>query len=396
MDYTKINLQAGNIIDISSDTYGWTNKEFRIMRVREIEGDDGSLRLEFSSTEYDDTIYSGTWANFLTAGASNVRSISSIGTPGTPTVVLTTKNSLPAQTVTSTVPAGIVDRMQFWAGNVLITSNVANTEFNLVGSVASTNANAFTQSGNVVFTSTALTNGTWAWKSRGVNGDGVGPYSNVSANVVYTRTQVTDAIGNSTSLLDGAGNTLATLLGLGVLLKGVDTYLNGNSNLASAVGSQISSSSSTNLLSFQKELTIGTSTGNVLSPWRGGNSTYTTTNSLSFTQPSAGNISIDMSANFGNSASTTATGFRRIDFALFTGATHGTGNIVENFNGNPARAWEGGTSLSNMEAFGDLYAREIGNINAGTYHIESSYWSNVGDAVTINIAINSVNNFYNS
>jgi len=391
MDYTKINLQAGNIIDITSTTYGWTNKEFRIMRVREIEGDDGSLRLEFSCTEYDDSIYSGTWNNFLVAGASNVRSIGAIGTPGTPTVVLTTKNSLPAQTVTTTVPEGVVDRMQFWAGNVLITGNVANTDFNLVGSVASTNANAFTQSGNVVFTSTALTNGTWAWKTRGVNGDGVGPYSNVSANVAYTRTQVTDAIGNSTGLLDGAGNTIATLLGVATVIKGLDTYLNGNSNVSGVIGSQISSS--TNLLSFQKDLSIGISTGNVLSPWRGGNSTYTTTNSLVFTVPTAGNISVDMAANFGNSSGVSANGLHRIDWALFTGNTHGAGNIVS--YGNGAISWEDGTS-TNGDVFGDLYTRRIGNINAGTYHIESSFWSNVGDVVGISIVINSQNNFYSS
>ena len=252
MDYTKINLQAGDIIDITSSTYGWTNKEFRIMRVREIEGDDGSLRLEFSSTEYDDTIYSGTWNNFLVAGESNIRSIGAIGTPGTPTIVLTTKNSLPAQTVTTTVPEGVVDRMQFWAGNVSITSNVANTNFNLVGSVASTNANAFTQSGNVVFTSTGLTDGTWAWKTRGVNGDGVGPYSTVSSNVAYVRTQVTDAIGNSTGLLDGAGNAIATLLAVGTVIKGLDTFLNGNSNVSAAVSNVVTSGPA-----FQNQLSQG-------------------------------------------------------------------------------------------------------------------------------------------
>ena len=252
MDHTKINLQAGDIIDITSSTYGWTNKEFRIMRVREIEGDDGSLRLEFSSTEYDDTIYSGTWNNFLVAGESNIRSIGAIGTPGTPTIVLTTKNSLPAQTVTTTVPEGVVDRMQFWAGNVSITSNVANTNFNLVGSVASTNANAFTQSGNVVFTSTGLTDGTWAWKTRGVNGDGVGPYSTVSSNVAYVRTQVTDAIGNSTGLLDGAGNAIATLLAVGTVIKGLDTFLNGNSNVSAAVSNVVTSGPA-----FQNQLSQG-------------------------------------------------------------------------------------------------------------------------------------------
>ena len=97
MDYTKINLQAGNIIDITSDTYGWTAKEFRIMRVREIEGDDGSLRLEFSCTEYDDTIYEGDISEFLVGGAPGIRSIGAIGTPGTPTIVVANVESLPKQ-----------------------------------------------------------------------------------------------------------------------------------------------------------------------------------------------------------------------------------------------------------------------------------------------------------
>jgi len=210
MDYTKINLQAGDIIDITSTTYGWTAKEFRIMRVRELEGDDGSLRLEFSCTEYDDTIYDGTWDNFLVAGPPGIRAIGSIGQPATPTVVVANVNSLPTQVVTTTVPAGVVDRMQFWAGNVLITGNVSNTTFNLVGSVASTDAASFTQSANVVFTTTSLQNGTWAWKSRGVNGLGTGPYSNVSANVTYSRNQAPDVIIIGTPTVDSSGNTLTS------------------------------------------------------------------------------------------------------------------------------------------------------------------------------------------
>jgi hypothetical protein len=210
MDYSKINLQAGDIIDITSDTYGWTAKEFRIMRVREIEGDDGSLRLEFSCTEYDDTIYDGTWNNFLVGGVPGIRSIGAIGQPGTPTIVVANVNSLPTQVVTTTVPTGIVDRMQFWAGNVLITGNVANTDFNLVGSLASTDANAFTQSGNVIFSTTSLQNGTWVWKTRGTNGGGTGVFSNVSANVAYSRNQAPDVIKIGTPTVDETGNTLAS------------------------------------------------------------------------------------------------------------------------------------------------------------------------------------------
>ena len=222
MDYSKINLQAGNIIDITSTTYGWTAKEFRIMRVKEIEGDDGSLRLEFSCTEYDDTIYDGTWANFLVAGAPGIRSISSIGTPGTPTITLKTVDSLPAQVVSTTVPAGVVDRVQFWAGNVTITGNVANTNYNLIGTQASTDANAFVTGNTVIFTTTGLRDGTWSWKTRGVNGDGTGPFSNVSANVVYSRNQAPDVIKVDTPIVNSSG----TVVGGNTITSGQFAFVN--------------------------------------------------------------------------------------------------------------------------------------------------------------------------
>jgi len=209
MDYSKINLQAGDIIDITSTTYGWTAKEFRIMRVREIEGDDGSLRLEFSCTEYDDTIYDGTWNNFLVAGAPGIRSMTSIGTPGTPTANIVSINAIPSIQVATTVPSGIVDRMQFWAGNVLVTGNVANTKFNLVGSIASTDANAFSAGNTVIFSTNSLSDGTYAWKTRGINGQGTGPYSNVSANIVFASgnalaNTAANAAANSTAVTDSA------------------------------------------------------------------------------------------------------------------------------------------------------------------------------------------------
>jgi hypothetical protein len=225
MDYSKINLQAGDIIDITSPTYGWISKEFRIMRVREIEGDDGSLRLEFSCTEYDDTIYDGTWDNFLVGGAPGIRAIGAIGQPATPTIAITTINSLPAQAVTTTVPAGVVDRVQFWAGNVLITGNVANTDFNLVGSVASTDAASFTQGANVVFNTTSLADGTWAWKTRGTNGGGTGPFSDVSANVEYVRGQAPDLIIEGTPMVNITGVPVLPIVDMdwsGSIIDGIE------------------------------------------------------------------------------------------------------------------------------------------------------------------------------
>ena len=208
MDYTKINLRAGDIISVTSDTYGWTAKEFRIMRVREIEGDDGSLRLEFTCSEYDDTIYEGDISEFLVGGAPGIRSIGAIGTPGTPTIVVANVESLPTQAVTSTVPSGVVDRFQFWAGNLAVTGNINSTTFDLVGTMTPLNANAFTAGESVTYTNATLNDGTWVWKTRGVNINGTGPYSNVSGNVAYVRNQAPDVILQNTKYVDAFGNTV--------------------------------------------------------------------------------------------------------------------------------------------------------------------------------------------
>lgn len=214
MDYTKINLRAGDIIDLTSDTYAWTNKEFRIMRVREIEGDDGSLRLEFQLVEYDDSIYTGDISEFLVGGVPGIRGLGTIGKPGTPTVELTTLDSLPAQTVTTTVPAGVVDRMQFWAGNLSVTGNINTTTFDLYGTEASSDAASFTQGGNVVFTTTALRDGEWIWKTRATNTNGAGPFSDPSGNVTYTRNQAPNVIKEGTPTVNSSGVAVFSVIDL--------------------------------------------------------------------------------------------------------------------------------------------------------------------------------------
>jgi hypothetical protein len=61
----------------------------------------------------------------------------------------------------------------------------------------------------VVFNNTSLADGTWAWKTRGTNGGGTGPFSDVSANVVYARGQAPDLIIVGTPIVDTNGVTIA-------------------------------------------------------------------------------------------------------------------------------------------------------------------------------------------
>lgn len=55
-DYSKIGLKAGDLIDVTSSIYGYTNKVFRIIRIEEDDGD--VLSLSISALEYDSNVYS--------------------------------------------------------------------------------------------------------------------------------------------------------------------------------------------------------------------------------------------------------------------------------------------------------------------------------------------------
>ena len=52
-----IQAQAGDVIAVSSELYDWAPKYFRVMRVKEIEGDDGDLTAQIQALEYNPDAY---------------------------------------------------------------------------------------------------------------------------------------------------------------------------------------------------------------------------------------------------------------------------------------------------------------------------------------------------
>jgi len=59
-DYSALGLKAGDLIDITAESYGFTNKVFRVTRVNEIDNDDTTISLEITALEYDANIYDST------------------------------------------------------------------------------------------------------------------------------------------------------------------------------------------------------------------------------------------------------------------------------------------------------------------------------------------------
>lgn len=56
-DYTAFGLKAGDLIDITSDVYGYTSKMFRITKIMEDDPNDGSIQLSITALEYDPAVY---------------------------------------------------------------------------------------------------------------------------------------------------------------------------------------------------------------------------------------------------------------------------------------------------------------------------------------------------
>lgn len=57
VNYVGIQLEAGDIVSITNSNYGWTNKPFRINKVIEQFGSDGTITAKLTLTEFNATIY---------------------------------------------------------------------------------------------------------------------------------------------------------------------------------------------------------------------------------------------------------------------------------------------------------------------------------------------------
>jgi hypothetical protein len=57
INYVGIQLEAGDIVSITNSNYGWTNKPFRINKIIEQFGDDGTIIAKLTLSEFNATVY---------------------------------------------------------------------------------------------------------------------------------------------------------------------------------------------------------------------------------------------------------------------------------------------------------------------------------------------------
>lgn len=227
-DFTAMGLKAGDLIDITSDIYGYDQKVFRIVSISEDDGDDNSIQLSITALEYDPNVYDFSDLNRYTrTNADGIIDAGAIGKPATPQVTMFETDSRPRILVEGIVPTGRVEGLEFWY--YPMTNDEAGawegvddeTRTYILHSTlrpTSSGQNLFETNEEVNLNIVDFDKGNYLFKIRGVNATTSGPFSDFSGLIEYIPVQTPDAITDETDLLDEFGLSLLGLLGLPALL----------------------------------------------------------------------------------------------------------------------------------------------------------------------------------
>ena len=233
-DFSQLGLKAGDLIDITNTVYGFTNKVFRILSIKESDTEAGAIILDITAQEYDDQVYSTTdLYRYVRNNSTGIATIGAIGVPGTPTVSKIELDSRPRVTISSTVPTGKVESLEFWYTTDTYTYDT-NRVYTLLDTIKPSAGNTLTYGNTITVVNDALPSGNLYVKTRGVNGQTTGPFS-TPAGFVYTPKQVTDTIGPDTTITDSSGS-IVTQLGALALMSAVNGLFSGNTGSGSLFG----------------------------------------------------------------------------------------------------------------------------------------------------------------
>ena len=374
-DYSGIQVEAGDVIKVSNEVYGWTNKLFRVSNVIEEKYPDGSLGAKLTAFEYNGTIYDDDLdiTDFIPEANTGLQDPNIIGVPDAPIVELIESNSIVTMNVTGTIPApGLVRYLDFNYGT---DSNSANHLYY----TTSTNANGAPLLAGTSYTIQVneLDAANLYWSVTAKN-DQVGVRSG-SSNVVYwpgsgisTANTKTACNANSTGTLVTSDAITGNIVGGTVIVTSGTGTLVANTIVANVVSStqfNLNIAPTVPLANACISISVGGITGNNIQ-----SNTISLTNldkNLNVSQGFGGNnFSISSSGTITMPVSVTSTSTRNIP-VIVPGTSiastnlypwkQGTSNVSPGSNGNN---YYGASSTSSWNPFG----ASILTINDGEDH----------------------------
>lgn len=203
LDFSGIQLVAGDVIKITLAEYGWTEQLFRVNNVQEQKNQDGNLFAVITAFQYDDDVYNDDpLTDFVLDGNTGLSDPNIIDKPTAPIVTLApaVNGAINYYTVSSNVPAsGTVLYMDFNIGN---SSNVLTHKS--YSSVQVGDGTPYTANSTITINVADSSPGTYYWSATARNQQ-AGRQSNSSASFTWVGPSVTQY--DPTTNIGGIGYT---------------------------------------------------------------------------------------------------------------------------------------------------------------------------------------------
>jgi hypothetical protein len=240
LDYSGIQVVAGDVVRVTLAEYGWTDKLFRVSQVQETKTSDGFLGARITAFEYNGSIYAdNALDDFIPEANTGLSDPNIFSAPGTPTVATNplSNGNVKSFAVTSTTSStGSVLYMDFNYGT---TSTVSTHK--LYKTVSQADGSPYTASTSLTIDVADLPPATYYWSVTARN-EQAGRSSLSSAPFVWAGPGVTTydpgtATGGITgnniqaNTITNSNMVLATLLGSAIAANTI-----GYNNLATSAG----------------------------------------------------------------------------------------------------------------------------------------------------------------
>ena len=164
-DYSAIQCEAGDVVKITNNVYGFTDKLFRISKLREVEDEGGVITVEVTALEYNADVYTDETLEDSAAvegsGIPVFGGSSSLPAPSRP-IVTTINTTTPSFSISTIIPAvsGPVNRIQW-----LYSPTTATNDFNILDTISPVSG-YYTNGSTVTDTISIAQAGTFYFKAR--------------------------------------------------------------------------------------------------------------------------------------------------------------------------------------------------------------------------------------
>jgi hypothetical protein len=195
--YVGIQVNAGDVVTVTNDYYGWSSKQFRVVQVRETVLPDGTLGASFQLIAYDPAVYTTPdITQYFPVPNSGLASVNYFSALTTPVVASSSPTAtIPSFSVNTYIPTiGRVTQVILY---YTTSSSPTPSDWLVWGSQISSNSQAFTPGATITFDSIQLPGASYYFAYKVVNEITTSKLSSYSSLFIWNPNPTTTAVAGT-------------------------------------------------------------------------------------------------------------------------------------------------------------------------------------------------------